>query len=110
MEVPTGLFYPFYPENQFSGHTVSNDVGNEGSNGGSNQDFTHLLAAAAAQPDGAFAQESFVLEERDPHPSHNGGIPIWMNVVGICFLTLTMPGNTILQGTGQRGLQSYAGS
>jgi hypothetical protein len=100
VDVPAGLFFPFFPENQFPidrSHAHSGDInsGNGGPNN-VNQDFTHLLAAAAAQPDGAFghaSHDSFVLEERDPHPSHSGAMPIWMNVGG-----------------GQRGLQSYAGA
>lgn len=51
MDVPPGLFYPFYPENRTdipSGRFEGQHVGH-----GTpvSQDFNHLLAAAAAQPD-----------------------------------------------------------
>ncbi|KIK81187.1 hypothetical protein PAXRUDRAFT_15381 [Paxillus rubicundulus Ve08.2h10] len=94
-EVPTGLFYPFYPENpmgsinnaQMSG--MSNEGGSVNSDG-NNSDYAQLLAAAAAQPNGSNgsygcqpSQDSYMLEEivpaHGPPNSHAG--TIWMNVV-----------------------------
>ncbi|KAG6336364.1 hypothetical protein ID866_2721 [Astraeus odoratus] len=95
-EVPAGLFYPFYPENPMGPasnppvSSVSSDGGS--SNGdGNNGDYAHLLAAAAAQPNGSNgsygcqpSQDSFMLEEivptHVPHSSGHAGM-IWANVV-----------------------------
>ncbi|KIK25070.1 hypothetical protein PISMIDRAFT_677624 [Pisolithus microcarpus 441] len=78
-EVPAGLFYPFYPENP----QMPNAPGEGGAaNGdGNNGDYTHLLAAAAAQPNGPNgsyvcqpSQDSYMLEETVPsHVPHNNG-------------------------------------
>lgn len=78
-EVPAGLFYPFYPENP----QMPNAPGDGGAaNGdGNSGDYTHLLAAAAAQPNGPNgsyvcqpSQDSYMLEETVPsHVPHNNG-------------------------------------
>lgn len=79
-EVPAGLFYPFYPENPMGGNQMSGAPGEGGpANGdGNNGDYTHLLAAAAAQPNGSYgcqpSQDSYMLEEILPsHIPHNNG-------------------------------------
>ncbi|KAF8124148.1 fungal-specific transcription factor domain-containing protein [Boletus edulis] len=92
-EIPTGLFYPFYPESQMGPITNAQASGaNDDGNGSdeNNGDHTQLLAAAAAQPDGSngtyghqSSQDSYMLKEIVP-PSilangHTGAI--WMNVV-----------------------------
>ena len=89
-EVPAGLFYPFYPENpmgtmpggQTSGVSSETTSTNGDANGGS-QDYSHLLAAAAAQPNGTYgcqsSQDSYMLEEKPPMMS--SGLQMWMNSV-----------------------------
>ncbi|CCM07053.1 uncharacterized protein FIBRA_09375 [Fibroporia radiculosa] len=79
-EVPPGLFYPFYPENQNNAAaTVAS------ANGGSGQDFNHLLAAAAAasQPMGPYgyqpSQESYMLEEKDTTMAPGVGTQVWVS-------------------------------
>lgn len=103
-EIPTGLFYPFYPENQMGsinnsqlpGNSEGGNVGNENGSG----DYIQLLAAAAAQPNGSNgtygcqpSQDSYMLEEivpvGVPPNGHTGAI--WMNVVSIP-LGLSRPG------------------
>jgi len=81
-EVPTGLFYPFYPENQMTtGPTVSGPH-DDGAANGDAQDppgYGHLLAAAA-QPNGTYgcqpSSETYMLEEIVPVQ----GNQVWMNV------------------------------
>lgn len=87
MEVPTGLFYPFYPETHFSvNRTNAPQSSGEGGGGTAvgGSDFSHLLAAAAAQPDGSFgcqpSQDSFMLEEKDVS-QHPASMQMWINVV-----------------------------
>jgi len=92
-EIPTGLFYPFYPENLMG--SIINNSQALGSNEGGNMsnenagDYTQLLAAAAAQPNGSDgtygcqpSQDSYMLEEilpaSIPANGHTGAI--WMNV------------------------------
>lgn len=87
-EVPTGLFYPFFPENP-----IGNSQGQGSNDGGSNDsgaDYTQLLAAAAAQPNGSngsygyqSSQDTYMLEEIIPTtvPSSGHSGAIWMNVV-----------------------------
>jgi hypothetical protein len=90
-EIPTGLFYPFYPENPMGSITNSQVSGNEGGNANNDNggDYSQLLAAAAAQPNGADgtygyqpSQDSYMLEEimpvSVPTNSHTGAI--WVNV------------------------------
>lgn len=90
VDVPTGLFYPFYPEAQVfpmpAPHVVDSTSGSgTGSNGNQHQDYTNLLAAAAAQPDGSYgcqpSHDSFMSEERDTSHQHQHGVQMWMNVV-----------------------------
>lgn len=93
-EVPAGLFYPFYPENQMGSINNSQVPGtNEGGNvnnenGGG--DYIQLLAAAAAQPNGSNgtygcqpSQDSYMLEEIVPPsvPANGHTGAIWMNLV-----------------------------
>lgn len=76
VELPPSLFYPFYPEN--SAQPAS---GAGGAPGGQQHEFNTLLAAAAAQPDGA--QESFMLEETPMGSQHQQQtMHMWMNTVG----------------------------
>lgn len=92
-EIPTGLFYPFYPENPMG--SINNSqvaVPNEGNMGNENGggDYAQLLAAAAAQPNGTNgsygchpSQDSYMLEEIVPVniPANGHAGAIWMNVV-----------------------------
>ncbi|KAH0833134.1 hypothetical protein J3R83DRAFT_12131 [Lanmaoa asiatica] len=92
-EIPTGLFYPFYPENPMGSINNSQaDVSNEGGNASNESagDYTQLLAAAAAQPNGSNgsygcqpSQDSYMLEEIVPAsvPANGHTGAIWMNVV-----------------------------
>ena len=72
-EVPGGLFFPFYPENQVPpGHHSLPPANAAASNGG--QDMNNLLVAAAhANPLGTIgfppSQESYMLEEKDTGPT-----------------------------------------
>lgn len=86
-EVPTGLFYPFYPENPMSAGTSVNGPHDDGASNGDGQDpqgYGHLLAAAA-QPNGTYgcqpSSETYMLEEIVP--AH--GNQVWMNVVSRLF-------------------------
>lgn len=94
LEVPANLFYPFYPETQFPMSGSHPAAAGNGSNGNGNnpnssgngqqQDYTHLLAAAAAQPMSTSqgSQDSFMSEERDINPHHqNSSMQMWMHVV-----------------------------
>ncbi|RDB30994.1 Transcriptional activator protein acu-15 [Hypsizygus marmoreus] len=82
VEVPTQLFYPFYPE------TVTSMPPPAPGGSGPQRDYSHLLAAAAAATgqDGTYgcqsSHESFMSEERDPsHGVHqHQGMQMWMNV------------------------------
>ncbi|KAJ7573922.1 fungal-specific transcription factor domain-containing protein [Mycena floridula] len=58
LEVPANLFYPFYPENNING-----------SGQGPHQDYSALMAAAAAQP----SQDTYMSEERDAN-----SVPLWV--------------------------------
>lgn len=92
-EIPAGLFYPFYPENPMGSIQNSQASGTgEGGNANSENsgDYTQLLAAAAAQPNGSNgtygyqpSQDTYMLEEIVPEsvpPNRHTGA-IWMNVV-----------------------------
>jgi hypothetical protein len=65
MEVPSGLFYPFFPERKL----VPNRSGHP-------QDFSEMLAAAGAQAGGPYGQDSYALEE-DAGASHPG-VQMWI--------------------------------
>jgi len=65
MEVPAGLFYPFFPERKVGG----------GRNGPP-QDFNELLAAAGAQAGGSYGPDTYILEE-DASATHSG-IQMWI--------------------------------
>jgi len=58
MEVPSGLFYPFFPERK----VIPN-------RNGPPQDFSEMLAVAGAQAGGPYAQDTFAVDE-DPAVSH----------------------------------------
>jgi len=62
MEVPSGLFYPFFPERK----VIPN-------RNGPPQDFSEMLAVAGAQAGGPYGQDSFVVDD-DTHP----GVQMWM--------------------------------
>lgn len=86
-EVPAGLFYPFYPENQNAAAAANAAVVAASGNTG-NQDFNHLLAAAAAaQPMGTYgyqpSQESYMLEEKDTSITSSTGMSMWMTQVSV---------------------------
>jgi len=66
MEVPSGLFYPFFPERK----VVANRSGPP-------QDFSEMLAVAGAQAGGPYGQDSYGMDEEDAVVSHSG-VPIWM--------------------------------
>lgn len=74
-EIPEQLFYPFYPEQQ-------PPAGANAAASGHQQDYSHLLAAAA-QHDRSYGpqQDSFMATERDPMPAHPHGMQMWMNGV-----------------------------
>ncbi|KAG9315092.1 hypothetical protein JVU11DRAFT_4204 [Chiua virens] len=91
-EIPTGLFFPFYPENPMASIGTSHVPGSSGGGGVNNDngDYAQLLAAAAAQPNGPHgtyechpAQDSYMLEEIIPAPGSANGhaTAVWMNVV-----------------------------
>ncbi|KAF9256359.1 hypothetical protein L218DRAFT_911416 [Marasmius fiardii PR-910] len=82
VEVPATLFYPFYPEATppVTGH---NGAGG-GSGGTAGQDYSHLLAAAAASQQNA---DTYMSEERDggvssptTHTSSPPSVSVWINV------------------------------
>jgi hypothetical protein len=86
-EVPTGLFYPFYPENLMSAAPTVSGPHDDGGTDGDAQDpqgYGHLLAAAA-QPNGTYgcqpSSETYMLEEIVP----TQGNQVWMNVVSHLF-------------------------
>jgi hypothetical protein len=65
MEVPSGLFYPFFPERKLA--PVRN---------GPPQDFSEMLAAAGAQAGGPYGQDSYAMDD-DVAVSHSG-VQMWM--------------------------------
>lgn len=89
VEVPTGLFYPFYPESQFSVDRLngphSHPPDGAANGGNAHPDFTQLLATAVP-PGGTYgyqpSQDSFMLEEKDTSTT-NTGAPIWVNMVSM---------------------------
>ncbi|TFK40059.1 fungal-specific transcription factor domain-containing protein [Crucibulum laeve] len=90
VDVPTGLFYPFYPEAQMSlpaepnGNNpplVANGNIPNGNPSHHHQDYSHILAAAAAAQDGAYGYQSShdtFIEEHGTQGPHSS-MPIWMN-------------------------------
>ncbi|KAF8659061.1 hypothetical protein AX16_001933 [Volvariella volvacea WC 439] len=79
VDIPTTLFYPFYPESGVPVQAQNGQTNGSGSSG--HQDYAQILAAAAAQGN-TFgmqpSQDSYVSEERDvPHPAH---FQMWMNM------------------------------
>ncbi|KAG5646106.1 hypothetical protein DXG03_004345 [Asterophora parasitica] len=82
-EVPTQLFYPFYPETTFN---MPANNGN-GNGGGQGRDYSQLLAAATAGQDGSYGcqsqQDSYMSEERDDprHAAPPQGMIWGVNVV-----------------------------
>ncbi|KAF9448605.1 hypothetical protein P691DRAFT_33139 [Macrolepiota fuliginosa MF-IS2] len=86
VDMPPGLFYPFYPEAPVS-HEVLQGNGSSSAqqpqDGQTHQshDYSHLLAAAAAAQDGTYqpGQNTFMSEERTPpppQPQQHGNV--WM--------------------------------
>ncbi|KAI3604716.1 c6 transcription [Moniliophthora roreri] len=86
VEVPTPLFYPFYPEAQPPANGHNNNTGNNG------QDYSHLLAAAAASQQSA---DTYMLEERDGGKvavaTTGPTMPVWTNVQHIPPARAGMP-------------------
>ncbi|KZT73483.1 hypothetical protein DAEQUDRAFT_721541 [Daedalea quercina L-15889] len=79
-EVPGGLFFPFYPENQVPPGHHGPPPASAAASAGSGQEINTLLAAAAAaQPLGAYgypaSQESYMLEEKDAVTSEAAAPP-----------------------------------
>ncbi|EKM78150.1 hypothetical protein AGABI1DRAFT_61185 [Agaricus bisporus var. burnettii JB137-S8] len=81
VDMPPGLFYPFYPEApvnqetlQGNGHPPPQATQNEPH---SSHDYSHLLAAAAAAQDESYHPTSFISEERTPPPQ--GQTNVWMS-------------------------------
>ena len=83
-EVPTQLFYPFYPEYSLpssAGGAVNGVAGNQ------QRDYAQLLEVAAAAQDGTYgcqpSHDSFISEERDPHRGFQQGVQMsaWMGAV-----------------------------
>jgi hypothetical protein len=75
MDVPSGLFYPFYPENRTdipSGRFEGQHVGHGTP---ASQDFNHLLAAAAARPDPIYTAAG--------HPADTG--MMWVGTVSFAY-------------------------
>jgi hypothetical protein len=86
VEVPTGLFYPFYPEDQSTIPPGPFEGLPNGPNSVANGAFGHILAAATAQqPDSGYAcqpsQEALMLEDRDPNIRPNGSMQMWIGLV-----------------------------
>ncbi|KAI0048973.1 hypothetical protein FA95DRAFT_1490113 [Auriscalpium vulgare] len=93
-DVPTSLFYPFYPETRVSAtgeHALPAAAAAGGQNGvgaggKENGDFTQIFAQAAAQQPtgqwGASNQDSYMLEERDVGVS-NGAMGMYMDQRGV---------------------------
>lgn len=106
MDVPPNLFYPFYPELQnsvggplqpspptsASGSTSASGMSGGGTGAPGHQDYSHLLAVAAAQQaHGSYgclpSADSFMSEERDA--SYHGqqhGMALWMLVSFVSFM------------------------
>jgi hypothetical protein len=82
VEVPTGLFYPFYPENQ---NTVRFEGASPGNAAGAmNGDLNHLLTVATAQSDSAYASQSpheAGMDGRDSNVRTNAPMQMWMGMV-----------------------------
>ena len=83
-EVPTTLFYPFFPEAQASAITAAGSTasGTTTSGSGEPQDYSLILRVAAAAQEGISGQPqaSYMSEERDV--SHNVAQDVvWANVV-----------------------------
>ncbi len=88
MDVPTTLFYPFFPES-FPGQSAQPATSSGNGNGG-HQDYTQILAVAAQQ-EGAYgcqpSEDHYMSEEREAPPAAN--IQVWMNVVSPTSLSVT---------------------
>jgi len=65
MEVPSGLFYPFFPERKL----IQN-------RNGPPQDFSEMLAAAGAQAGGPYGSDSYGME--DDVAVGNPGVQMWI--------------------------------
>ncbi|KAF9007651.1 hypothetical protein BDQ17DRAFT_1351073 [Cyathus striatus] len=84
VDVPTGLFYPFFPEAQFPPGS-SGAIQSSPSNGNPpQQDYSHILAAAAAAQEGTYgyqaSQETFMNEDRRPQEPRT--MSVWMQQQG----------------------------
>lgn len=75
MEVPPGLFYPFFPERKLGG----------GRNGPP-QDFNELLAAVGAQTSGSYLPDPYITEE-DASATHSR-IQMWIPPVSLQYYWL----------------------
>ncbi|KAG6816200.1 hypothetical protein H0H87_007749 [Tephrocybe sp. NHM501043] len=78
VEIPQGLFYPFYPETAVFPMPAPNVTGS-----GQHRDYSQLLAAAAQGQDGTYgcqpSQDSYMSEERDPRQSVDQQSMVWMD-------------------------------
>ncbi|KAG6909994.1 hypothetical protein DXG01_013994 [Tephrocybe rancida] len=77
VEVPQGLFYPFYPETAVFPMPAPHPTGT-----GQHRDYTQLLAAADQGQGGSYgcqpSQDSYMSEERDPRHGDQG-VMVWMD-------------------------------
>jgi len=84
-DVPTQLFYPFYPEYSLPSNAAGGAA--NGAAGSQQRDCAQLLEVAAAAQDGTYgcqpSHDSFISEERDPHRGFQQGMqtPAWMSSV-----------------------------
>lgn len=108
-EVPTGLFYPFYPEDQMNAAppvSGPHDDGSANEDAPDPQGYGHLLAAAA-QPNGTYgcqpSSETYMLEEIVP----TNGNQVWMNVVSRLFYSPLLFLNFLSQN--QRSVYAHQG-
>jgi len=90
-EVPTQLFYPFYPDHVTSMPLAQSGGSANGQQGG----YTHLLAAAATQDNrfGLHPHADHFMPEEAPSPQHH--MPVW--------------GNALPQVQSSQKVQPYAG-
>lgn len=78
VDMPPGLFYPFYPEAPVAHEVLQGNPPAQPPQDEShpNHDYSHLLAAAAAAQDGSYQpnSSSFMSEERTPPPQPPGNV------------------------------------
>ena len=82
-EVPTNLFYPFFPEAQANAISAAGPSASGTTASGQPQDYSRILRVAAAAQEGLGGQpqESYMSEERDVSHSVPAQDVVWVNVV-----------------------------